>query len=172
MAAAAIMLTGIGVTWKTTTAYLADRDEAVNELNIGNVDITVDEDFPLPEGIEAGDTFKKEVSVGNAGLCDCYVRASILYSNDDFGKYLTMDYDTNNWIKGDDGYWYYKSIVPVGGDTTQLITEVKLADNTPGEAISDLDIIVYCEAWQSEGFDNYKEAWEYAISNKQEGNGI
>ena len=40
---------------------------------------------------------------------DCYVRVAVGYSNSDIGKAVTMkNTDSENWIYGDDGFYYYK----------------------------------------------------------------
>ena len=93
---------------------------------------------------ELGET-KKNVGVKNNSDCTCYKRAKIVVSwvelnsdkaltgnisgvkpikNEDY----TLDMGSENWVLGDDGFYYYTLPVPSGQTTENLLDEAKLLE--------------------------------------------
>ena len=73
--------------------------------------------------------------------------------------------DSENWIYGDDGFYYYKKILSEGESTTQLCTGF-LIDHARVEKkywklLNEFQIQVYQESVEARPFDNYQKAWEY-----------
>ena len=102
----------------------------------------------------------------NQTSTDCYVRVAVGYSNSDIGKAVTMkNTDSENWIYGDDGFYYYKKILREGEATTQLCTGF-LIDHARVEKkywklLNEFQIQVYQESVEAGPFENYQKAWEY-----------
>lgn len=65
---------------------------------------------------------------------DCYVRVRVFH-----GGGITVSYGepegNSNWYDGNDGYWYYRPILPTGEKTTQLDVKIDttglLEENVP-----------------------------------------
>lgn len=148
-------------------AYLTSNDTAKNTLVIGGVNTEVVEEFTPPEKLEPGTSFTKDVKVKNLGPSECYVRIKAVFTDSDMEKYCTVDFNTRDYVYNeDDGFYYYTEILRVGDITPSLFTTVSLSEEITEAEIKDFDILVYSEAYQSEGFDNYKDAWEYYHRNK------
>ena len=74
-----------------------------------------------------------------------------------------MTFNTEDWTeKQEDGYHYYKHILPVGVTSPALMTAVKIADDAHLEELEDFQIIVYSESVQSEGYqeEEFLKAFE------------
>ena len=117
-----------------TVAYFSAEGTAHNVLTMGNVRIALadktivggeEKDFNevYPNGMPVMPTAEasKVVYVVNNGDNPCYVRVSVEKTAKGANEqpldtdYVTLDFDTENWLLGDDGYWYYKEEVPAGG---------------------------------------------------------
>ena len=123
------ILLGVLVGVQGTAAYQSAYDKAGNIVTPGNISAEIGEDFPNPPTIvpDQDIDIAKKILVSNnpSGQIqtgtDCYVRVAVGYSNSDIGKAVTMkNTDSENWIYGDDGFYYYKKIIREGESTTQL----------------------------------------------------
>lgn len=141
-----------------TSAYLTDHDEVVNVITMGKNEIVPPEDFPTPTPVPSNGSVVKKVQAKNTGNVDCYVRAYVICSEP--VKEIT-GLDTTNWVKGNDGYYYYKKVVPVGGTTSYLFTGLTVAD---GYEKDQLEVTVYEESVQTtdgtKEYSNYQDAWK------------
>ena len=108
---------------------------------------------------------KKEVRVKNNGS-DTYVRMQILFSDSDMQQYCTVNWNTTDWELKNDGYYYYKKILPKGSKTTPLFTTVTVSKNAPEDEMKDFDIIVREESLQVGYFKSADEAWSAYKKNK------
>ena len=88
-----------------SSAYQTDHDEVVNIIRTGNNTIIPDEDFPTPTPVPSSGSVVKKVRAKNTGDVPCYVRAYITCS-EPVKEFTGLD--TTNWVKGNDGYYYYK----------------------------------------------------------------
>lgn len=156
-------------------AYLSDSDKADNKFTIGGNRIEIQEDFQPPEEIVPGVEFKKDVTVTNVGLSDCFIRIKAVFTDSDMGKYCTVDFnaseDANDrsadyWYNAADGFYYYKKVLKQGDVTESLFTKVKVSEDIPAAEIKGFDILVYAESYQAGDFDNYMDAWEHYHRNK------
>lgn len=154
-----------------TQAYLTDQDGAVNVLRAGYQHTEISEEFPpvSPTPLIKNPIYTKKVQIVNnasEGNVPCYVRARILYSNDDIARAVKLlDMDQVNWVySSGDGFYYYKNILMPGDATTPLFRRIQLlkdaAEPTYQEQIEYLDLDVYEESVQAEGFEDYQAAWE------------
>ena len=141
-----------------SSAYQTDHDEVVNIIRTGNNTIIPDEDFPTPTPVPSSGSVEKKVRAKNTGDVPCYVRAYITCS-EPVKEFTGLD--TTNWVKGNDGYYYYKKAVPVGGTTTYLFTGVTVADEYEQD---NLEVTVYEESVQTtdgqKEYTSYQEAWK------------
>ncbi len=86
---------------------------------------------------EQADDNGKVVSLKNTGDCDLIVRVGI------YGDFYT-DKGDSDWVKGSDGFWYYKKILEPGKSTSDLT--VTIDKKEAGEAGHDFDIVVVQES--------------------------
>lgn len=149
-----------------TLAYLIDSTETLsNEFIPAKVTCEVEEVFE--NGV------KENVAVRNTGNIDAYVRATVVASfiSDD-GKVLakspeeTIDYtvtwNSSDWTKGADGYWYYKTAVIPDSLTLPLIERTEEISAPDGYS---LNIQIIATAIQSNPQDAVKEAWGVDITD-------
>ena len=114
-----------------TLAYLFTKtDPVINTFTPVEVDIEVVEKL---EG-----NIKSDVQIANTGTTDAYIRAKVVvtWQNSDGNVYRTApvvgegnDYsilfNANDWVLGEDGFWYCKKDVAPNELTSILITEAK-----------------------------------------------
>lgn len=145
-----VILIVIGV----TSAYFTSEDSVVNIFNTGSINA-------IPEEIVNGTT--KEVWVKNTGDNDCLVRVIItprwvdengnpwagdvnmvnlnFNTSNIIDSNTSSDWEEAKWIKGNDEYYYYTSILPVyskngeieSGVTSKLLSSVDLKNGITDE---------------------------------------
>lgn len=148
-------------------AYLTAADFAENELTVGYVNAGTVETFYPPQKLEPGVRFEKKVTIKNQGLCDCYVRVKVVFSDSDMQEACILDYNTDDYVyDAEDGYWYYKEILEVNESSESLFSVIQVKENVEPATIKDFDIQIYEEAYQAEGFSNYKKAWDFFKKNR------
>ena len=156
----------------TTAAYLTSWDQEENLVSVGQNTTEIIEVFPdpTPVPVEENPEYTKKVSVANkaegknGSQVDCYVRMSIGYSHSDIAKgIIWKDLDTENWIYGKDGYYYFKTPLKEGESTTPLFTGFMIdsskVDSSYLELIPEFEIQIYEESVQADGFSDYEQAW-------------
>jgi len=147
-------------------AYLtAKTDPISNEFVPAKVSCLVEEDFA--EGV------KSNVKVRNTGNIDAYIRAVVVatFVSED-GKVLatapkeSVDYfiqwGTDGWTQGQDGYWYHtKPVKPE--ETTVLLIESAYELSVPDGYRLHLQILA--TGVQSDPAIAVQEAWGVTVSN-------
>ena len=126
-----------------TLAFFTDEDTVHNVITSGNIDIELqewaDEDKTTPftevgvSGVMPGTDVTKIVEVKNTGSNDAYVRGKVekefLLSDDVEGEpdsgLMKLDFDETYWTKGEDGNYYYKTVLKSGAVTEPLFASVK-----------------------------------------------
>lgn len=111
--------------------YFTSSDTVVNNLGVGSINVKIAEKF-TPKDTWNGDEISKNVKVKNTGNNDELVRVSIIprwidengnpWSGDTNLVTLNLKNTVNlgetikkdTWINGEDGYYYYSSILPSG----------------------------------------------------------
>lgn len=151
----------------TTTAFLITSDGPItNIFNSSRVTCQVNE-----ESFDG--TTKTNVTISNTGDTEAYIRAAIIvtWKNAENGNVYgsvpvagpdyTIALNPTDWIKGKDGFYYYKKPVAPNGQTgsatTALITECKYLGNAPsgyglnveilGSAIQSVPVSAVNEKW-------------------------
>lgn len=99
MAAAIWLLPG-------TSAYFTDHESVWNRMVFGHNTSAIDEKFPTPTPVPPGKSVVKRVKIRNEGSVACYIRAALIFSEP---IEAIEGLDTENWVKGEDDYYYYKN---------------------------------------------------------------
>lgn len=118
----------VGMAAGGTVAWLITNTGAVqNTMVPASVPITINE--------KISDKTKTSVVVTNNGNTDAYIRVAIVanavdeYGNVIAGDHPTYNVDTTKWELKNDGYYYYKGIVPAQSSTPALFSgNVNFAD--------------------------------------------
>ena len=135
MAAAIWLLPG-------TSAYFTDHESVWNRMVFGHNTSTIDEEFPTPTPVPPGKSVVKRVKIRNEGSVACYIRAALIFSEP---IEAIEGLDTENWVKGEDDYYYYKKPVSEGESTTELFTGIRVAKEMEQK---ELEVSVYEESVQ------------------------
>lgn len=151
-----------------TTAFLTSKNSINNEFVVGQVEPKIKETFNPQNKI------KKDVYLKNAGNVPIYIRAAITIKwKDNEGKILkespieNEDYliefsDSLNWLKSEEGYYYYKNAVDVNETTDILIeecTQIRQYDD------KFLEVSILAQGIQAEPTRAVEEAWDISIIN-------
>lgn len=140
-----IGVAGFGAAW----AWNTHRAQQVNQLESRTVSVTVEENFPV-KYVEAEATKDKAVTVRNTGSAAAFVRVS-------YAEYWTTDTEqladatnvkqnwTSDWTsdfeRHDDGWYYYKKVLPAG-ESVQVLKSVTFPANVTAGASYHLDFQV------------------------------
>lgn len=151
-----------------TVAYLIKQNSIKNQFVMGEVKTDVIESF------DANNNIKQDVSIKNIGNVPSYIRATITISwKDKDGNILegipkeSEDYsikfsESSNWLKGNDGYYYYRTPVEPDNNTDILIKECEQIKEY-GDKI--LEVSILNQAIQSEPSKAVIETWGVEIDN-------
>ena len=66
---------------------------------------------------------EKHIVLTNTGESDCFVRVKVFA-----GSQITLTMSGSSWNQGEDGYWYYSDIVPVSGNTEELLAKIAVPE--------------------------------------------
>ena len=168
LALVAVLLLG---TVGGTVAYLVTATGPVE-----NVFTPAEYDTEIEEKFES--TAKSSITVINKGQVDVYVRVAIVgyYVDDTTGNIVAPwdgrpDINTTNWTKGDDGFYYYKTVVKPTDSTENLLAKPIEIDTTthPG---AHLVITVMHQSIQAEGLPSDVKSAQaaFALANAPTGN--
>jgi len=134
----------------------------------------------VAEETDAEQNIKTSIKVKNTGNIDAYLRVCLVtYWVDEDDNIMPvpsekLDFEcSDNWVKGSNGIYYYKSAVTPGALTEELLKEesIKLktyiADAEKGTTYYQR-IDVFAEAIQALPIDAVKESWKVTF----DGNGL
>ena len=148
-----------------TIAYIVtSTNDVKNTFEPAQVACEVEEQF---DG-----AIKENVKIRNTGDIDAYIRAAVIITWKDSdgnisavapveGTDYTINYNLGDWLKGSDGYYYFKNPVPDGGLTdTALIDSCEFTgrENRPG-AEYELSVEILADAIQSVPPTAVNESW-------------
>lgn len=118
------------VSFGTTLAYFTTYAEAEggHVLELGHF-TRIREEFSQ---------WTKHVTLTNTGDRDCYVRLKAFC-----GSELKLEFtnESGKWSLGDDGYYYYSDIVPIGGETEPIDIKIDI----PEGYTQDFNVVVVQE---------------------------
>ena len=151
-----------------TAAFLVARDNPIiNKFTHAKVSCQVNEAFD-------GST-KANVTIQNTGDIEAYIRAAIVVTWKDTagnvyaGKPVAgMDYsitlNTEDWVHGSDGFYYYKRPVAKDAGTTVLIRNcAPVQENTPDGY--GLNVEILGSAIQSVPAATVENSWDVTVTN-------
>lgn len=147
-----------------TLAYFTDTAQADNVFTVGNVDIELTEPNWDAEGSKdapdayPGEALKKDPTITNKGANPCFVRISVegwdVLGEDNMITYRT-DYVDNklgdNWVLGEDGYFYYKGVLDKDATTDALFDQIVIPTSVTNGFDGNYDLVVKAEAVQAQG---------------------
>lgn len=121
LVAAAVILAG-SVSVQSAMAYFTTYVKAK-----GGYEITLGSQTEIKEDVK---DMTKEIKITNTGETDCYVRVKVFCGSQIEISYAgAVDGDGNAyWTKGDDGYWYYKDILPAGATSEEFQVKITVPE--------------------------------------------
>ena len=149
-------------------AYLIKKGRISNEFTLGEVKAEINETFDLDKKI------KKDVFIKNIGNIPIYIRTIVIVSWKDYeGKILqdvpeiNFDYsikysDSQNWIKSNDGFYYYKISINPEENTDVLIEQCQQLKEYDDRF---LEVSIANQAIQAEPSKAVEEAWKVVTMN-------
>ena len=152
----------------TTAFIVANTNQVRNEFTPGAVPIGVEESFV--------NDVKENVQIRNKGNVPAFIRAKVVATWKDSSGYVsgtpvkaedyTIEYNQTDWVKGEDGFWYYNKSVSMGDVTNPLITRCTKAGTAP--AGYDLSIEILAESIQAEGMGaaDAQDAFDKALGGR------
>ena len=141
-----------------TLAYYSTSNTAHNLITTGGIDIKLIETGadgnPFPAdgitGVMPGQKVTKEVTVQNVGPNDAYLRlkvtGSVIGSNQQplEYKYISCDFNTENWEERDGYYYYLKPLAP--NQTTEALFSKVSFDPQMGNEYQNATVNITVEA--------------------------
>lgn len=142
--AAALIVICLAISAIGTLAYYTAEERAHNVITTGGVEIEVHEwadeekTEPFPEDgvddVTPGLEVTKIVEVENTGASAAWIRVLLEMTvtaadgeTELSADLVELDYNTEKWTLGDDGYWYYNEALEPGDTTEPLFTTVTFA---------------------------------------------
>ena len=136
-----------------TAAFTVHRLETENIMQSHKMDystdLSVDENFP-DKTVTPGGVKTKWVQFKNDSSAPVFLRVccsetwetqdEILTGVDGVTKYWSPEW-LNDWTEKDDGWWYYKYVLPAGATTAAAMTGVKFPQTVPEGAGYSLSFI-------------------------------
>lgn len=133
-------------------ANFTSADSVTNVFNTGDIKAEPYEpDFNPPNNWD-GSKYPKKVQVKNTGNSACFVRVSVtprwidengnVWAGDVSNSVVSLEFsnltvapdnsiwEEDKWVKGNDGFYYYTSILPIGELTSQLLDKVGATINS------------------------------------------
>ena len=173
----ALMVICLTLISNKTLAYFTSKAQVHNVITTGNIEIELKEwaddektkPFENLANVMPGQKVTKIVEIKNISNADVWVRASINKkikrekNNDGNTELIEIDINDNDWIKQDDGYYYYKEVLKPNEVTKPLFTKVNISgdmDNDYKNANINIDVIGYAVQSANNGDDVLKaQGW-------------
>lgn len=161
-----VLISIISVTAGSTSAFLVTRTDSVkNTFDYSNVACEVIEEFK--------NDVKSDVKVQNTGDTESYIRAAIIVTwKDPQGNVCArapkenvdykMELNTTDWLKGDDGFYYYTKPVLPEATTINLINHCRV-DGSGLEGYG-LSVEILASAIQSKPEKAVENSWHVTIA--------
>lgn len=173
-------------------AWFTSKDTKLNYFSTGSIKheiVEVFEEDGLAKNLLPGDEVNKDVWINNTGKSDALLRVKVIpqWVNKlgevdnlldtnlielDFADGVQKSLESGigndtNWIRGNDGYFYYTSILPVNKEevehqSAQLLSAVRLSGEVSDQdkyAEKEINVRIESETVQVNK-DAYKESWE------------
>lgn len=169
-----------------TVAFFISKDVKTNSFTAGDLSIKIEEpNYKEPDNWN-GEKIVKDANVKNTNIMPELIRVAIeprfqdangnFYSGDiskvdfEYVNITTNKNDISKWIDGNDGYYYYTSILKEGETTSDIINSVTFNVSEEEKVKYNektLKAVVRAEAIFSET-DAYKTQWNVSDSTVKE----
>lgn len=158
-----VLLIGVALlltfTVSGTVAFLAD-----NTAELTNTFTPVEVDTKIVEEVTAGS--KSSIKVENIQADNhipVYVRVAVVgnwvdASGNIVAPWKLDSYNSTDWTKGSDGFYYYKRVLNVGSRTENLLS-TPITDANKPEGAADLIVTVVHQSVQAEPASAVTNAW-------------
>ena len=163
MAVVLLSMGGIAV----TSAYLFNKAEITNTADKGTVENSIDENF--------NGTEKTDVKIQNTGKLNSYIRVALIpVWRDSDGNPTTLKTDgtyeitlnTDDWFRGDDGFYYCKTKIAPQKFTPVLIESCTVTDRLDSEYNNkSFDFQVIAQSVQSEPKQAVTDVWGITVDD-------
>lgn len=175
IATIAVLLLCLGMLGYTTIAYFNTQNTARNVITAGNIDIELQEktadgkDFTNVVNVMPGQEVSKIVRVKNTGNNPAYIRIEVQKDikladgqngEGDLGL-ITLDFDSDNWTLGEDGYYYYNQPIAAGESTAALFRNVTF-DKTMGNLYQNSTAVIKVNAQATQVKNNGTSVFDAA----------
>lgn len=184
LACALVLLVALMATG--TVAYISTEAHMSNIITTGTIEITLNDEITggeqtetgwKLEGVMPGVDVEKIVSVTNDGSADAWIRVALETTITKDGVVLPATFgdklpaviigiDGENWIAGEEGYYYYKLPMAQNDETEPLFRTVKLNELLPNAyqgCVVNIDVTA--EAVQVKNNNNGGELTELTAEN-------
>lgn len=148
--------------------YFQDMASVDNFFQIGGNRVELVEEFQQPDILASGSVITKRIQVKNMGISECYVRIRAEFTSNDMKELCNVDWNEEDWIKGDDDFYYYRYILESQEVTNPLFSEVVIQEGVAETQIQPFDILVYAESYQAEEESDYESIWRDFCKNNPE----
>ena len=154
----------------TIAFVVTHTSEIRNTFTESVVKCEVDETFK--------DNVKSNVSIKNTGDTTAYIRAfvNVTWMNES-GQVASVSpvestdyrikYSTSGWLKGSDGYWYYRFPVQPNNNTAVLIDSCRLLETASAPDGYYLSVEIVCSAIQSTPVSVVSDIWHVQLSGSE-----
>lgn len=182
IATIAVLLLCLGMLGYTTIAYFNTQNTARNVITAGNIDIELQETAINGDGKEIlfqesqerfnvmpGEEVSKIVRVKNTGNNPAYIRIEVQKDikladgqngEVDLGL-IRLDFDSDNWTLGEDGYYYYNQPIAAGESTAALFRNVTF-DKTMGNLYQNSTAVIKVNAQATQVKNNGTSVFDAA----------
>lgn len=145
------------VFFSATLSYFKNQTNAAGQITLGELDFNIIISFPN-NSVMPGDTIETNATIENkvknkTNLIPFYFRFKL-----DNAEYIQLNINTNNFVLGEDGYYYCKTKV-LKNDSKVLFNSFKIDENL--QDINSLNFGISVDAVQSE-FGAYKDIFPTA----------
>lgn len=148
--AIALIVICLAITAAGTLAFYTAEERAHNVITTGGVEIEVhewaneDKTEPFPEDgvddVTPGLSVTKIAEVENTGASAAWIRVLVETKvtaadgeTELSAEPVSIDFNTENWTEGDDGWWYYNEALEPGETAEPLFTAVTFAPTMGNE---------------------------------------
>lgn len=147
------------VTAITAVAVLSNIEDKSNVFTVGSQTIEISEDkfeISSDDVIKPDVPFYKNPTIKNTGTTSCYIRAYIGFSDHSLIDNTTININ-DDWVLGEDGYYYYTSSVKPG-------KSVELFDKITVSNTNHYKCNIFIQADSIDANDlSYEKAWHDAF---------
>lgn len=161
----------------STVAYAAykNHEQKINDFQVANLSVEIDEAFTPSTSFSPDTGIKKEVRIFNNNEEAVFVRVLVLPTiiKDFHGEkmlmpadfkgntpQITIDFDTTDWVDGEDGYFYYLKEIRSGKKSSELLKKVTVNSNNFKEEYTDVTVNIELKVEAISTTENaYRHAW-------------